>query len=187
MNSLFKCNQPALSASHSLGKALFVLLLVLVGVATSAAQTSKTSGALEGTVSDASGGVTPGIKVVLRQIETNQTRTVYADDQGFFRAPDLLVGTYEVRIEDSRFAPYLHTGVDLGVGITVHLDVVLQAAGVTTQVTVSAQPPPIDPTQTSVTSTIDRDRIEDLPARSRDALRYALLISGVATCSQRSG
>ena len=164
-----------------------MLLVVLAGVSTSAAQTSKTSGALEGTVSDASGGVIPGIKVVLRQIETNQTRTIYTNDQGFFQAPDLLVGTYEVRIEDSRFAPYLHTGVDLGVGITVHLDVVLQAAGVTTQVTVSAQPPPIDPTQTSVTSTIDRDRIEDLPARSRDALSYALLMPGVATSSQRSG
>jgi outer membrane receptor for ferrienterochelin and colicin len=164
-----------------------VLLLVLVGVAMSAAQSSKTGGALEGTISDASGGVIPGIKVVLRETGTNQTRMVYADDQGFFRAPDLLVGTYEVRIEDSRFAPYLHTGVDLGVGITVHLDVVLQTTGVTTQVTVSAQPPPIDPTQTSVTSTIDRDRIEDLPARSRDALSYALLMPGVATSSQRSG
>ena len=110
-----------------------------------------------------------------RQVDepANQTRTVDTDDQGFFRAADLLVGTYEVRIEDSRFAPYLHTGVDLGVGTAVRLDVVLPAAGVTTQVTVSAQPPPIDPTQTSVTSTIDRDRIEDLPARSRDALSYA--------------
>ena len=72
-------------------------------------------------------------------------------------------------------------------GITVHLDVVLPAASVTTQVTVSGQPSPIDPSQTSVTSAIDRDRIEDLPARSRDALSYALLMPGVATSSQRSG
>ena len=164
-----------------------MLLLVLAGVATSAAQNSKTSGTLEGTISDTSGGLIPGVKVVLRQIETNQTRTVDTDDQGFFRAADLLVGTYEVSIEDSRFAPYLHTGVDLGVGVAVRLDVVLPAASVNTKVTVSAQPPPIDPGQTSVTSTIDRERIEDLPARSRDALSYALLMPGVATSSQRSG
>ena len=44
---------------------------------------------------------------------------------------DLPVGTYEVRIEDPGFAPYLHTGVDLDVGITAHLDVVLPAASVT--------------------------------------------------------
>jgi outer membrane receptor for ferrienterochelin and colicin len=186
LSPFLRCDQP-LSASRALARACFVLLLVLVGVATSAAQNSKTSGTLEGTISDTSGGLIPGVKVVLRQIETNQTRTVDTDDQGFFRAADLLVGTYEVSIEDSRFARYLHTGVDLGVGVAVRLDVVLPAASVNTKVTVSAQPPPIDPGRTSVTSTIDRERIEDLPARSRDALRYALLMPGVATSSQRSG
>jgi hypothetical protein len=123
------------------------LLLALLGVATAAAQTLKTSATLEGTISDSTGGRIPGVKVSLRQTQTNQIRTVYTDDQGFFRSTDLPVGTYEVRIETPGFAPYLHTGVGLDVGITAHLDVVLPAAGVTTQVTVSAQPPPIDPSQ----------------------------------------
>ena len=176
-----------LSASRSLRKACFVLLLASVGLATAAAQTLKTSGTLEGTISDTSGGRIPGVKVTLRQIETNQTRTVNTDDQGFFRATDLLVSTYEVRIEDPRFAPYLHTGVLLSVGTTVHLDVVLPAASVTTQVTVSAQPPPIDPSQTSVTSTVGRERIEDLPVRSRNSLDFVLLMPGVTSSSQRGG
>ena len=177
----------SLRAPCSLGRAFFVLLLALPGVATSTAQTLKTSGTLEGTISDAAGGRIPGVTVSLRQLETNQTRTVYADDQGFFRATDLLVSAYEVRIEDSRFTPYVHTGVDIGVGTTAHLDVVLQAAGVATQVTVSAQPPPIDPSQTSVTSTVDREKIEDLPVRSRNALDFVLLMPGVSSSSQRSG
>src|SRR3989449_8722632 len=177
----------SLRVSCSIGRAFLVLLLALVGVTMSAAQTSKTSGTLEGTLSDATGGRIPGVKVSLRQIETNQTRTVYTDDEGFFRATDLLVSTYEVRIEDSRFAPYLHTGVVIGVGTAVHLDVVLQAAGVTTQVTVSAQPPPIDSSQTSVTSTVDREKIEDLPVRSRNALDFVLLMPGVTSSSQRGG
>jgi len=164
-----------------------VLLLALVGVATAAAQTLKTGGTLEGTISDATGGRIPAVKVILRQIETNQSRTVYTDDQGFFRATDLLVSTYEVRIEDPGFAPYLHTGVVLSLGTTVHLDVLLPAAGVTTQVTVSAQPPPIDPSQTSVTSSIDRQRIEDLPVRSRNSLDFVLLMPGVTSSSQRGG
>jgi carboxypeptidase family protein/TonB-dependent receptor-like protein len=164
-----------------------VLLLGLAGVATSAAQTLRTSGTLEGTISDTSGGRIPTVTVVLRQNETNQTRTVNTDDQGFFRATDLPVGAYEVRIDDSRFAPYLQTGVLLDVGTTVHLDIVLAAAGLTTQVTVSAQPSPIDPSQTSVTSAIDRNRIEDLPVLSRNSLDFALLLPGVASSPQRSG
>jgi carboxypeptidase family protein len=120
LNFLLKRYQPV-SASRSLGRACLVLLLALVGVATAAAQTLKTSGTLEGTISDATAGRIPVVKVSLRQIETNQTRTVTADDQGFFRATDLPVGTYEVRIENPGFAPYLHTGVLLDVGTTVHL------------------------------------------------------------------
>lgn len=106
MNLLLKRHR-SLSVSRLLGTACLVLLLALIGVATSTAQTLKTSGALEGTISDASGARIPGVKVTLRQTETNQARTVAADDQGFFRATDLPVGTYEVRIENPGFAPYL--------------------------------------------------------------------------------
>jgi hypothetical protein len=99
-----------LSANHGLGVAC-VFLLALISAATATAQTLKTSGTLEGTISDSSGGRIPGVKVNLRQTDTNQTRVVYTDDQGFFRSTDLPVGTYEVRIENPGFAPYLHTGV----------------------------------------------------------------------------
>jgi hypothetical protein len=97
------------------------------------------------------------------------------------------VGTYEVRIEQPGFVPYLHTGVGLDVGITAHLDVVLPAAGVTTQITVSAQPPPIDPGQTSVTSSVDRQRIEDLPVDSRNSLDFVLAMPGVTSSASRQG
>jgi outer membrane receptor protein involved in Fe transport len=176
-----------LSACRSLGWICFVSLLALVGVATAAAQTLKTSGTLEGTISDANGGRIPGVKVGLREVETNQTRTVYTDDQGFFRSTDLPVGTYEVRIENLGFAPYLHTGVGLDVGMTAHLDVVLPAASVTTQVTVSAQPSPIDPSQISVTSSVDRQRIEDLPVDSRNSLDFVLAMPGVTSSSSQQG
>ena len=164
--------------------AVCLVLVTLAAAVTAVAQTSKTSGTLEGTVSDASGGRIAGVKITLRETDTNQTRTIDADDQGFFRATDLPVGTYEVRIADPKFAPYLHMGVDLDVGTTVHLDISLPPASVTTQVTVSAQPSPLDPSQTSVTSAIDRERIEDLPVLSRNALDFVLLLPGVTNSSQ---
>jgi hypothetical protein len=164
-----------------------VLLLLLPWTTTATAQTLKTSGTLEGTISDTSGARIPTAKVSLREVDTNQMRTVSADDRGFFRATDLPVGTYEVRAEVAGFAPFLHTGVLLDVGTTTHLDIVLQPLGVTAEVTVSAQPSPIDPSQTSVTSAIDRQRIEDLPILSRNSLDFALLLPGVASSSQRSG
>ena len=186
MQPSLKRNLPQ-SASCLLAQAILLLLIALAGTATSAAQTLKTGGTSEGTISDMSGGRIPAGKVSLRQVDTNQTRTVSADDQGFFRATDLQVGTYEVRVEAAGFAPFVHTGISFDVGTTVHLDVVLAAAGVAAEVTVSAQPPPIDPSQTSVTSAIDRERIEDLPVLSRNSLDFALLLPGVTSSSQGSG
>ena len=186
LNFLLKTFQPP-PARRSLRGACFMLLLALIGAVSCAAQTLKTSGTLEGTISDTSSKRIAGVKVSFRQTDTNQTRTVTADDQGFFRASDLPVGTYEVRIEQPGFVPYLHTGVDLDVGITAHLDVVLPAAGVTTQITVSAQPPPLDPGQTSVTSSVDRQRIEDLPVDSRNSLDFVLTMPGVTSSASRQG
>jgi outer membrane receptor for ferrienterochelin and colicin len=185
LNFFVRRHRPLL-ASHGLGTAC-VLLVALLGVVRVPAQTLKSSGTLEGTISDSTRGRIPGVKVNLRQTDTNQTRVVYTDEQGFFRSTDLPVGTYEVRIENPGFAPYLHTGVDLDVGITAHLDVVLPAASITTQVTVSAQPSPIDPSQTSVTSSVDRQRIEDLPVDSRNSLDFVLAMPGVTSSSSRQG
>src|SRR2546428_367417 len=130
-------------ASCSLVRAILLLLIALAGTATSAAQTLKTGGTLEGTISDMSGGRIPAGKVSLRQVDTNQTRTVSADDLGFFRATDLQVGTYEVRVEATGFAPFVHTGISFDVGTTVHQDVVLAAAGAPAERTGSPPPSPI--------------------------------------------
>ncbi len=186
MDFLLRSDRP-LSANRLLLAAVIVPLLSLMTPAAPAAQTLKASGTLEGTVSDTTGGRMPGVEMNLRQTETNQIRTVTSDDEGFFRATNLPVGTYEVRAEHAGFAFYQHTGVLLAVGATIHLDIVLPAASVTAQVTVSAQPPPIDPTQTSVTSTVDRERVEELPVRSRNALDFVLLAPGVTSSPQLGG
>jgi hypothetical protein len=41
--------------------------------------------------------------------------------------------------------------------------IVLQPAGIVEEVSVSAQPPPLDSRETSVATVIDSERIEDLP------------------------
>ena len=46
-------------------------------------------------------------------------------------------------------------------GATARLDIMPQSAGVTTQVTVSAQPSAIDPAQTFVATVVETERIEE--------------------------
>src|SRR6267378_2929515 len=161
--------------------------LFLVCVVSVEAQTSRIGATLQGTVTDSSGAVIPDAKVILRNTLTNQGRTVATDERGFFQAEALVVGTYEARVEQAGFALYRHAGVQVGLGQTIYLDVVLVPASASAEVTVSAQPSTVDASQTSVVSSIDQERIEELPVRSRNYLDFVLLSPGVSSSPMSSG
>jgi len=108
-------------------------------------------------------------------------RTVTTDEQGVFRAEQLAVGTYEVRVEHAGFAGYRQTGVVLTLGQTLHLNIVLSPASGTATITVNAEPSGIDTSQTSVVSSVDQERIEELPVRTRNYLDFVLLAPGVSS------
>jgi hypothetical protein len=164
-----------------------ILFALLLCAADAAAQASRVGATLEGTVRDTTGAVIPNSKVTLHNPLTNQSRTVATDEQGFFRAQQLSVGTYEVRVEQTGFAPYRQTGVGANLGQTVHFDITLAPASESEKVTVSAQPSAIDTSQTSVVSSVDQERIEELPVRSRNYLDFVLLAPGVSSSPISSG
>ena len=160
---------------------------LLFWAADGVAQASRVGATVEGVVRDTSGAVIPTSKVTVYNPFTNQSRTVTADEQGFFRAEQLSVGTYEVRVEQTGFAPYRRSDVGASLGQTVHLAIVLAPASASEQVTVNAQPSPLDPSQSSVVSSVDQERIEELPVRSRNYLDFVLLAPGVSSSSITSG
>lgn len=149
------------------------------------AQTSLVGGTIVGTVSDSTGARIANAAVILRNPDTSRERHTTTDDHGDFRVSELPAGTYEVSVSQPGFARYLHSGILLPVGATVQLDVLLQSATLATQVTVTAQPSPIDPAQTSLTSSVDTERIEELPVESRNYLNFVLLAPGVSPSTQQ--
>src|SRR6266481_4022944 len=166
--------------------AIATSLVVLFCADNVGAQASRVGAALQGTVTDSSSAVIPNAKITLRNALTNQIRTLETNQQGSFRAEELAVGTYEVRVEQSGFAPYQHAPVQLGLGQTVYLNIVLTPASESASVTVSAQPSVMDTSQTSVVSSIDQERIEELPVRNRNYLDFVLLSPGVSSAPAAS-
>jgi hypothetical protein len=164
-----------------------VSFALLFCAADAGAQASRVGTTLEGAVRDGSGAVIPNSRVTLHNPLTNQSRTVTTDDQGFFRAEQLAVGSYEVRVEQTGFAPYRQAGVGASLGQTVHLEIVLAPASASEQVTVNAQPSSLEPSQSSVVSSVDQERIEELPVRSRNYLDFVLLAPGVSSSPIASG
>jgi Carboxypeptidase regulatory-like domain/TonB-dependent Receptor Plug Domain len=140
-----------------------------------AAQTSRVAGTVQGNVVDQTGSAVASATVKLSNQGTNQTRTVLTNADGVFRAGELPVGQYEVRVESPGFSPYVNNALAVSVGTTIRITARLSAARVQQQITVSEQPPPIDPTQTTEATTIDHDRIEESPVVSRNSLDFVLL------------
>src|SRR6202051_1946847 len=153
----------------------FAGVLVLAIGLPCAAQTSRVAGAVQGSVVDQTGGAAAGARIMLRNQGTNQTRTMVTNTEGFFRAGELPVGQYELRVESSGFSPYVNDAIVVSVGTVVQIAVRLAPATVQQQITVSEQPPPIDPTETTEATTIDHDRIEESPVVSRNYLDFVLL------------
>ena len=122
---------------------LLVSVAVLALAFSCAAQTSRVAGAVQGNVVDQTGGAVTAATVTLRNQSTSQTRTVVTNADGFFRAGELPVGQYELRIESTGFSPYVNNAIVVSGGPVVQLAVRLPPATVQQQITVSEQPPPI--------------------------------------------
>jgi len=174
----------ALACTRAARRALAILFAFTISAS---AQTSLTSGTLEGVIADTSGARIPGAAVVIRDPATHLSRESSSAADGSFRFPELPPSTYEVRITHPGLATYRHSGVIISIGSTAHLEVTLQSATVTTQLTVTDQPPPIDPTQISMRTAVDTERIEELPVESRNYLNFVKLAPAVAASAQQPG
>src|SRR5437762_3440065 len=78
---------------------LWILLLIaalLLPTPSLLAQSAGT-GAVTGTVTDATGAIVPGVTVTLTSTDTNQTRTAITGEDGSYRFGLLPPGTYGVK------------------------------------------------------------------------------------------
>ena len=88
-----------------------MLAAFLSMTATSSAQTA--TGQITGTVRDASGAVTAGVKVVVTNQQTGLTRETKTGDNGDYVIPLLPVGIYVVSAEQTGFKVAVHSDVPL--------------------------------------------------------------------------
>src|SRR2546428_9399282 len=107
---------------------LVVGLLAFSNILCVSLNAQVSSGSLSGTVTDsASQAPIPDAQVRLINMATGVARTVATDDTGFYTAPDLLPGTYEMTAAAPGFTTQVRTGVTVNVGATRVFDIVMQA------------------------------------------------------------
>jgi len=141
------------------GFALFVVLTV-VNSGLLRAQSGTTS-ALSGTVADPSGAVIPGAKVTLTFTSSGAQRTVTTGTEGGFLFLQLTAGDYALVVEAPGFAASARQLTY--VGVPIHLNIALSAAGSHTEVMVTAtNDDPTEPAHVDITP----QQIDRMPTES---------------------
>jgi hypothetical protein len=157
----------------------FLLVLVLLSAGALLAQSQATTGVIEGTVTDASGAVLPGVTVTLRNTATNFEQVQVTDAQGRFRGLQLPLGPYEVRASLEGFGPAVLRGLDLGVGQTLTADLKLSQAAVSEEMVVTAEAPLVETARTEGATRLNEEAMSDLPNNGRNFLEMTKLTPGV--------
>src|SRR2546425_11382419 len=87
---------------------LAAILLLLAGADAVAQITAAT---ISGSVKDETGGVLPGVDLVVKNLDTGLTRTAVSDTNGFFTISGLLPGKYEARASLTGFATLIERDI----------------------------------------------------------------------------
>lgn len=138
------------------------------------------TGAILGTVRDASGALVPGAELTIINGGTNARRQVRSDDKGNYSAQLLQPGLYKVEAAAPGFKKYLQEGVTLQVQQQALVDITLTVGEVSESVMVTADAALLEATSSTIGKVVDNQRIVNLPLNTRNVYSLVFLTPGVA-------
>ncbi len=158
------------------------LTLIIIGIAvlslSLSAQTTVSTGSIQGTVSDPSGALVGGAKVTISHKSTGRVITVPTTSAGAYTSGALTPGDYTVRVEAQGFKTS-EAALTVQVGVTTPGNVKLQVGQASQIVEVQATQVTVNTEQATVQGVLTTQQIENLPINGRNFLDLAQLEPGV--------
>jgi Carboxypeptidase regulatory-like domain/TonB dependent receptor-like, beta-barrel len=136
------------------------------------------TGSISGIVTDATGAIVPGVSVTVTQQETNSRISLSTNDSGFYSAPNLRPGRYDVAVSKAGFQAQRQTGIELRVQDRLEINLKLTVGGTSTEVTVTAAATLLESETSSMGQVIQEKSITDLPLNGRSFIQLATLTAG---------
>jgi len=160
-------------------RALCLLSLLLAP----ALRAQLTTATLVGTVTDTSGAVVTGAKVIVLNNDTHFTSDFISNSSGDFRIDLLPIGTYSMTVEAPGFKKFVQTNIALAVNQQAHVNAVLTLGITTETVTITDEPPAINLENAVVGRTIEAAEVQNLPLVDRSIYSLMVLVPGVQSNS----
>src|ERR1700688_4370749 len=169
-------SSPRLSARVTLLTLLALSALLLCSVAF--AQTTVSNGSISGSVTDPTGAVVSGAKVVVTNTSTGQSLNLNANQSGVYTSGPLDPGTYKVQVSAKGFSSVSET-ITVEVGNTATANIKLQLGQESQVIEVQAATVGVNTEQAEVQGVLNSDQIAHLPVNGRNFLDLAQLEPGV--------
>lgn len=160
------------------GFVLTVFLAIFIHL-TGQAYAQVAGATLTGTVTDSSGAVIPKAQVTVTDVATGVSRRIATDNAGFYAAPNLLPGNYQVSVTAPGFSTGVRSGITLTVGAQQALDFTMQVGQVTETVQVTGEAPLVQLTSSTLSGEVNATTVRELPLNGRSWTDLAKLQPGV--------
>ena len=156
---------------------LAVALWIMSASMPLSAQTSLAT--ITGTVQDQQGTGIPNVKVVVTNVATKLTYARNSGDDGTYLIPQLGLGAYELEATAPGFKTFRRSGINLEVGQRLRVDIRLDIGDVTESINVTSEIPRIQTEDSTLGTTVERKRIEELPLNGRHVFNLVKIVAGV--------
>src|SRR6266487_4758440 len=158
-----------------------IVLTLLVAIVPSNLVYAQVAGAtLSGTITDPSGAALVHVEVSIKHSATGVTRTVTSDSAGFYTAPNLVPGDYQVTVAARGFSTSV-ADVTLTVGSNQTLDVGMKVGAASEKIVVTTEAPAVQLASSDLSAVVNATTVRELPLNGRSWTDLAALQPGVDT------
>jgi hypothetical protein len=164
--------------SNHITATIAVLLPLLISSVPAFAQST---GAIQGTVLDASAAPVPNAAVQVRNQTTSSTVNTHTDSAGLYLVPNLPVGAYQIEVKASGLQTTVAKNIELSVGSTVRQDFTLKVASTSETIEVTGAPPLVEASSSSLGSVVNQHTVQEIPLNGRHFIDLSYLTVGTVT------
>jgi len=156
------------------------LLLPVFLVLACAMGFAQANSSVTGIITDQTGAVVAGAKIVLSDPATGTTRTTVSSSTGLYEVAGLNAANYNMKVAAKGFEAYAQNGIVVNISSTFRVDVKLTVGAETQTVTVEADALAVQSDSNVVSTLINEQQITDLPTNGRNVIGLAALGLGVS-------
>ena len=140
-----------------------VITIGLIALAATPTAAQDFRGRINGTVSDNTGAVLPGVSVTATSPALIQAQTQFTGTDGSFRFLALPPGTYELTFELAGFQNVKREGIRVVINQTLTVDQQMQVATLEETVTVTGESPIVDTSTTAMGTNFTKELLTEIP------------------------